>query len=411
MSTPAKPVFQFAVAPPERQRRWGVLLRLFVAIPQLVFAVFMIYAAFILTFFAWFYMIFTGRNPFFEFSSKAVRAYQRSSGYLYLLTSKYPRISLEEDPQYALVSELEQGQLVRMKVLFRVILMIPALVMVWILGYGLALLSFVSWVTLLIRGKLPTPMHQAIVAIIRFQGRVTSYALLLQDPYPRGLFGDKPSPHEPELAPSVEGSESFTETEPLNDETSSPIELTSHVTHEDSVAGITSKNEHTWALTLTSGARRILVATLVFGVVIAGLYIAFVPRWRVSGNIDSNISASSWNSQYRGDVVGLRHAVSQYQSTFDSTRPNWSRLVNDCQVLQNEYKTFDSVPYYPGDPDVNLLAGLGAIYLGINDCATIIAPFKVKKAMPYLANQFKTGNSDLHTFLQETQGYKAGVAT
>ncbi|HWD95442.1 MAG TPA: hypothetical protein VG246_03385, partial [Acidimicrobiales bacterium] len=71
MSTPAKPVFQFAAAPPERQRRWGVLLRLFVAIPQLVFAVFMIYAAFILTFFAWFYMIFTGRNPFFEFSSKA----------------------------------------------------------------------------------------------------------------------------------------------------------------------------------------------------------------------------------------------------------------------------------------------------------------------------------------------------
>jgi hypothetical protein len=128
MSNPDKPVFEFHVAPPEKQNRWGVLLRIFVAIPQAVFAVALTYAAVLLTFFAWFYMIFTGRNPYHAFNSKALRAYQRYSGYICLLTSTYPPFSLEEDPDYALTSELEQGQLVRMKVLFRIILVIPVLI-------------------------------------------------------------------------------------------------------------------------------------------------------------------------------------------------------------------------------------------------------------------------------------------
>ncbi len=165
--------------------------RVFVDIPQAIVAGFMLYAAFVLTFFAWFYMIFTGRNPFFEFSSKAVRAYQRNYGYLFFLTSRYPPVSLEGDPNYATASQLGQGQLGRAKVLFRVILMIPVLIVWWVLGYGTALLGLVSWITLLIRRRLPRPLHEAMTAIIRFQGRILAYGLLLQDPYPRGLFGDR----------------------------------------------------------------------------------------------------------------------------------------------------------------------------------------------------------------------------
>ena len=424
MSNSDKPVFQFRAAPPEKQNRWGVLLRGFLVIPQFIFVFFMLYAASALTFLGWFYMIFTGRNPFFEFSAKAVRAYQRYAGYQYFLTSKYPRISLEEDPQYAMASALEQGQLVRMKVLFRVILMIPVLIVWWGLSYGMLLMGFFSWVILLIRGKLPRSMHQATVAIIRFQGRALAYVMLLQDPYPGGLFGDKANEAEESALANVDGAEpdgpvAFYATDqigaavPINDASPTPIDAVSRLDSADLSSDVNAyaATPPTWALTLSAGARRLIVAALVIGVAGAGLYTAFVPRWQIPNNNESNISASSWNSQYRGDVVGFRHAISSYHSTFNSKYPNWSTLLNDCQNLQNDYKTFDSVPYYPGSADTSLVTGLGAIYTTLNDCATVIAPFKVSKAMPYFATQMKTGNSDLNDFLQQTSGYQSGQST
>ncbi len=384
----------------------------------------MIYAASVLTFLAWFYMIFTGRNPFFEFTSKAVRAYERANGYLYLLTSRYPRISLEEDPEYVMASELEQGQLGRAKVLFRIILMIPVLIVSWILGYGLALIGFVSWIIVLIRGKLPTSLHEALVAIIRFQGRVLAYVFLLQDPYPRGLFGDKSTVVDADVAPFAErtdieamssplGIDQATGGAPTSADHSSAVDAALHddSDHGDSVEGSDMTNSQSWALTLSAGARRILVAALVIGVVAGGLYTAFVPRWRFRPNIETNISASAWNSQYRSDVVGLRHAMSSYHTTLNSMHPNWSTLLNDCQNLQNDYKVFDTVPFYPGSADVRLVTGLGAIYTGLNDCVTVIAPFKVSKAMPVLAKQLQTGSTDLNDFLQQTDSFQSGQAT
>jgi hypothetical protein len=115
MTDPRKPVFEFRAAPPAKQNRWGVLLRVFLVIPQLLFAGLLLYAAVALTFFAWFYAVFTGRNPYHEFNSKALRTYQRFTGYFYFLTSEYPPFSLDEDPDYAMASQLEQGELGRGK--------------------------------------------------------------------------------------------------------------------------------------------------------------------------------------------------------------------------------------------------------------------------------------------------------
>lgn len=42
MSNSDKPVFQFRAAPPEKQNRWGVLLRGFLVIPQFIFVFFML---------------------------------------------------------------------------------------------------------------------------------------------------------------------------------------------------------------------------------------------------------------------------------------------------------------------------------------------------------------------------------
>jgi hypothetical protein len=418
MSNPDKPVFEFHVAPPEKQNRWGVLLRIFVAIPQAVFAVALTYAAVLLTFFAWFYMIFTGRNPYHAFNSKALRAYQRYSGYICLLTSTYPPFSLEEDPDYALTSELEQGQLVRMKVLFRIILVIPVLIVAWILSFGILLMVIFSWFALLVRGTLPKTVHYAIAACIRFQGRVSAYLLLLQDPYPRGLFGDKASTLDVNELPEaeIEGTEPTPSPAPVS-ELSMPEPPSSEEVaapfrsmpppHLSDVEATNMEDRsdatRSWLLTLSAGTKRLIVVAMILGAVAGGLYTAFVPKWNFQANGLSSVSASTWNSNYRSDVINLRNAVSGFQSAFDAKHPNWTTVTNDCVALQNQYNVFDDVPYYPQvGPDQNLLSGLRAIYSGFNGCVTIIAPYKVAKALPYLTSQFETGTADLKTFLQQT---------
>jgi hypothetical protein len=412
MTEPHKPVFEYRAAPPERQNRWGVLLRIFLVLPQALFAITVLYAAGFLTFFAWFYILFTGRNRYHEFNSKALRTYQRFNGYAYFLTSDYPNFSLDEDSHYALTSQLEPGELGRAKVFFRLILMIPVAIVTWVLSYGLALLGFISWLILLVRGILPKPLHNAVVSIIRFNGRVAAYVLLLQDPYPRGLFGDQTSsrksgdhdatavlPLSSEAATSdgADTMESADHTLPLGP---SGIDATIDATIDEGNV----ETAQSWRLALTAGSKRLLVFALIIGVVIAGLYVRFGHfHWTVEEGVESNISASSWNSQYRSDVVNLRNATIQYESTFDAQHPNWFDLLSDCQLVQRSYKAFDSVPYYPQvGPDQTLISGLQSIYAGYNDCVTIVPPYKVTKAMPLIASQFKQGRDDLKAFLQQT---------
>jgi hypothetical protein len=419
MTEPRKPVFEFRAAAPARQNRWGVLLRIFLVIPQAFFAGLVLYAAVFLTFFAWFYILFTGRHPYHDFNSKALRTYQRFTGYLYFLTSDYPAFSLDEDPNYALASQLDQGELGRAKVFFRIILMIPVGIVSWVLSYGLALLGFVSWIILLIRGTLPRPIHNAIVAIVRFNGRVAAYVLLLQDPYPRGLFGDKAPLAEYEVLSPLDQAEPVilsTAAGPSGDSAAdTPVDTDDVVSGPPTfrpypIGRETAENEMSsdeaklWRLALSSGSKVVVTVALVIGVVAAGLYVRFAHFNRtVRQGVESNVSAATWNSRYRSDVVNLRNETTRFQSTFDAKRPDWSTLLSDCQAVQSSYKAFDSVPYYPFQgPDQTLISGLQSIYSGYNDCLTVVAPYKVAKAMHLLATQFNQGQADLATFLQQS---------
>ena len=59
------------------------------------------------------------------------------------------------------------------------------------LGYGLGfLVMFVTWLIVLIAGRMPRPLHEAIAAAVRYHVRVTGYFLMLTGRYPGGLFGD-----------------------------------------------------------------------------------------------------------------------------------------------------------------------------------------------------------------------------
>jgi hypothetical protein len=80
---------------PEKLSRLTSFFRLFMAIPQYVVLYFITIAAGIILFLSWWAILFTGRYPksFFSFMTWYMRWSIRVSGYVYLLTDKYPPFS------------------------------------------------------------------------------------------------------------------------------------------------------------------------------------------------------------------------------------------------------------------------------------------------------------------------------
>ena len=85
-----------SVAYPEKLSRLSTFFRLILVIPQYIVLYFLDIVAFVLMFFAWWAILFTGKYPkgLFDFVAGYVRWNTRVTGYLSLLTDKYPPFSL-----------------------------------------------------------------------------------------------------------------------------------------------------------------------------------------------------------------------------------------------------------------------------------------------------------------------------
>jgi hypothetical protein len=113
----------------------------------------------------------------------------RLHAYLLLLTDRYPPVGWRND-LYPVVVAVRPGPLDRMAVLFRLVLVIPALLTEVMLGCGLAIAMPITWLMVLILGEMPRPLHEAITAVTRYLARIDGYKYLLTGAYPAGLFGD-----------------------------------------------------------------------------------------------------------------------------------------------------------------------------------------------------------------------------
>ena len=181
-----------AFAEPAEQRRLTVLVRLILAIPHIVVLWVLGIAAEVVALICWFAALVTGRLPdaLAEFQVGYLRWATRFYAYLFLLTDEYPPFEFS-DANYPIRLRAEPGRLNRLAVLFRIILVIPAWIVSVVLGCGLSfLVMFVTWLIVLIAGRMPRPLHEAVAAAVRYQARVSGYFLMLTAQYPGGLFGD-----------------------------------------------------------------------------------------------------------------------------------------------------------------------------------------------------------------------------
>jgi uncharacterized protein DUF4389 len=177
-------------APPQ-QRRLTVFFRILLLIPQYFVLLFLGIATFFVAIFGWFAALFTGRLPegVALYLSQYIEYYTRVAASESLLVDKYPPFALMA-PDYPVQVELRPGELNRLAVLLRIVLIIPAAIIQAVVAGGWAVASFVIWLVVLVMGRMPESLFDATAAVLRYSMRVQAYWLMLTSSYPKRLFGD-----------------------------------------------------------------------------------------------------------------------------------------------------------------------------------------------------------------------------
>jgi hypothetical protein len=184
----------FAVDYTAERSRLTTFFRLLLAIPHLIVLFFYGIGAFVAVVIAWFALVFTGRWPagLYGFAAGFFRYNARLNGYLYLLCDPYPPFDGGEHPEYP--ARLSIGppkeEYSRMKVLLRIFLLIP----VWIIGYILTIvarvLAVLAWLVIVVIGRQPEGLQDAMRFAVSYLTRAAAYAGLMFEEWP--AFSDAP---------------------------------------------------------------------------------------------------------------------------------------------------------------------------------------------------------------------------
>ncbi len=191
--TPAYPV-RALFAPPQKQSRLSVFFRILIAIPAFIVLALVAIASFVVTFVAWFIILFTGRFPagMFRFCAGAHRWSLRVQAYLYLMTDKYPPFSLDDDLNYPVrfLADDDTTGRNRLTVFFRILLAIPHAIIVGLLSYAARAVAFVCWLIALFAGSVPDGLHNFLAGYLRWSIRLQAYEGLITDKYPPFSMSD-----------------------------------------------------------------------------------------------------------------------------------------------------------------------------------------------------------------------------
>ena len=178
--------FQMDYVP--RRSRLTTFFRCMLAIPHVVFVFFYVIAFYVVYIIAWFALMFTARWPasLYEFMSGFLRYVVRLSAYLYLGVDQYPPFSGAEDDSYPVRVHiaLPLDQYSRLKVFFRGIYAILAMVIRYALGIVIAFVALLSRFAIVISGRQPASLQNALNFSLAYTTRADALMFLLTETYP-----------------------------------------------------------------------------------------------------------------------------------------------------------------------------------------------------------------------------------
>ena len=185
---------ELALEGPRQQRRWTIALRFILAFPHWLYVIVLSFVWMFAVVVIWFVALITARAPMgvAEFVARILQYQTTVYAYsLYVMSDRYPSFDLRSG-DYPIELELDEPpRLNRAAVLFRGLLMIPALIVSQLASAGSFVVVLFVWLVALITGRVPDSAYFSFAAVLRYQMRTWAFGSMLTSEYPRGLFGDK----------------------------------------------------------------------------------------------------------------------------------------------------------------------------------------------------------------------------
>jgi hypothetical protein len=183
----------FEADAPERIDNWRPLVQWLLAIPHLLILYVLGFVSEVVAVISWFVILITGTLPegFATLQCLYIRYSNRATSYAAFLREEYPPFVFEtvaRDPgtyppvRTSFAVELENRN--RLTVAFRIILVIPHLIVLAVLALAAFVAVVIALFAVLFTGRWPDGLRTFVVGVISWATRVNAYFLLLTDEYP-----------------------------------------------------------------------------------------------------------------------------------------------------------------------------------------------------------------------------------
>jgi Domain of unknown function (DUF4389) len=168
-----------------RRSRLTVFFRLLLAIPQFIWLYIWSIAVTFTVLFAWFAAVVTGRVPdgLHNFNAAFLRYSTRVTGYVFLLADPWPGFTTLQP--YPIDARVDPPTLQsRLTVFFRLILAIPALILVYVFRAVNQIIAIFAWFYCLVVGHMHEGMRNISAWLLRYEVQTYAYLMLLTGRYP-----------------------------------------------------------------------------------------------------------------------------------------------------------------------------------------------------------------------------------
>ena len=176
-----------------KRSRLTVFFRLILAIPHFIWMGLWGIAAFFVVIVGWFAALFTGRLPtgMHRFLTRYERYRTNLNAYMSLLANPYPPFNGQPGLHTVdLHVEPPQPQ-PRWKILLRIFLAIPAIILAWVFSQVRQIVAFLGWFVCIVIGRMPKGMRDLGLYCLRYEAQTNCYVMLLTERYP-SLAGPTP---------------------------------------------------------------------------------------------------------------------------------------------------------------------------------------------------------------------------
>jgi hypothetical protein len=182
------PVTYEADYPGDGRNRLTTFFRSLVSIPWFIVAALYGFVATFAIIIAWFALVFTGRYPegLYNFVAGYVRMISRVNAFHYLATDEWPPFNGEDNPSYPVRIGIPppQPEYSRLKVLFRIIVGIPVILLSYVQALIALVIAIIGWFAILFTGKLSEGLFSPLRSALAYQTRATTYFGLITEDYP-----------------------------------------------------------------------------------------------------------------------------------------------------------------------------------------------------------------------------------